>query len=239
MKKLLLLLLAISLAGCSNPINRKIDKAHFADDLKDIEQKNGDDYTQADFAVLTMMVGFMNATGTENIHGTTYKLILDTIKATRVQKAIENVKAVANYKKAFKFYDGQVAALAKDVSFQVIDKGVKANDAVGIGKILWFNVSILNSTGTPITAFKGTLVVSNIFGDELKQINITDDDGLDAGKTEITNEGIEYNEFDQGEVKIGETDISKLKFKWEPEEIIFKDGKTVKVPDEPTKPDSL
>jgi hypothetical protein len=88
-----------------------------------------------------------------------------------------------------------------------------------------------NKTDKDIQGVKGTLKVTDIFGDLIRNIQFSYDRGIAAKKATTYKGDIRINRFDGKDLKLYNTDFDKLKTSFETETIIFKDGTKVEAPE--------
>ena len=85
-------------------------------------------------------------------------------------------------------------------------------------------VAIENKGKRDIAGFKGTVVFADMFGDIIRQSNWSYDEDVPAGKSVTWTGGSRYNRFEEGDNKLRSIDMSKLKFSFVPNTVIFSDG---------------
>jgi hypothetical protein len=84
-----------------------------------------------------------------------------------------------------------------------------------------------NKSDKDIRAFKGTTIFKDLFGEKIKEINLSYDEGIKTGKKIEWYGEIEYNEFISEHRKFRDTELSNMKFEWKPRAIIFADGSKI------------
>jgi len=92
-------------------------------------------------------------------------------------------------------------------------------------------IGFKNNTANDIAGAKGVVVLSDIFGDTIKRIRLSNDDGIKANSNSIWMGTMDYNQFQAVDNKLKTTDFDKLKFDWEPEVYIFSDGTRLTMPE--------
>lgn len=219
----LTLIVSVLLYGCTDPINKKISKETFNDDVKSIKEKHAKDYTDADFVefreslankLAAQVLGFNKD---ENI---TYKQILDTVKAQRERDEAE-----------IKSYNDAVAEVAKKVSLQVDSFRYTADIKYSSYQV---NVRIINNTAKNITAFKGVIVLKNKAGEKIGAMQHAGDEGINIAANSSLAErfgtGIEPTDND---AQLSTLKLSEITFVWMPQIIIFSDGSKLAAPEKP------
>lgn len=94
-----------------------------------------------------------------------------------------------------------------------------------------FDFVVQNVGRKPIKAIKGEAVFVDTFGDEFVRVPMQIEQDIMPGEKKDVELGMEINKFMDEHKKIMQLDSSK-KFRFEPDQIVFQDGSTVKAPDE-------
>jgi hypothetical protein len=81
-----------------------------------------------------------------------------------------------------------------------------------------------NKSNKDIKAFKGETIFKDAFGEPIKKINLTYDEGIKAGEKKNWYGELKYNQFMADETKFRNTELENMKFEWKPKAIIFVDG---------------
>jgi hypothetical protein len=81
-----------------------------------------------------------------------------------------------------------------------------------------------NKSNKDIKAFKGETVFKDAFGEPIKNIPLTYDQGIKAGQKKNWHGELRYNQFMQDQRKFRDTELGNMKFEWKPKAIIFADG---------------
>ncbi len=92
------------------------------------------------------------------------------------------------------------------------------------------DLAFQNKGNKDIAGVKGKTVFKDIFGDVIKIVNLSYDDGIPAGKSVTWVGRLDYNQFEQNDIKLGAVDMAKLQFSFEPETVIFADGTKISAP---------
>lgn len=93
-------------------------------------------------------------------------------------------------------------------------------------------VGFSNNTNKDIIGVKGTVVLNDVFGDKIKRIGISDDEGIKANSTKTYSGTMNYNQFESEDTKLRATSFDKIKFNWEPETYLFEDGSKMEMASE-------
>lgn len=94
------------------------------------------------------------------------------------------------------------------------------------------NFAFQNTGAKPIKAVKGEAIFVDTFGDEYLRLNLRAEDGLAPGERKTSAYTWDVNKFMDNGKKLMSLDGAK-KFRFEPTQIVFADGSTIKAPDQP------
>jgi hypothetical protein len=87
-----------------------------------------------------------------------------------------------------------------------------------------FNLTFADSTDKNIKCFVGLVTFFDIFDHEIEAIKFTYDGGLKSHYEVTVEKAIYYNQFIDTRVKLKETEIRNLVYKWEVATIVYEDG---------------
>lgn len=89
-----------------------------------------------------------------------------------------------------------------------------------------FTFRCKNNTDKEIVGFRGNGIFLDMFGSAIQTLKINFDSKNIEPNQEITNSdlGLEVNQFLDEDIKIRDTELSRMKFTFAPSTIIFKDG---------------
>ena len=86
------------------------------------------------------------------------------------------------------------------------------------------DLKFTNETDKDIAGVQGILTLYDIFDNKISVITVSYDKGIPAHTSKVWASGIDYNEFIDEDVKLKNTELQNLKYKWEVNTIIYKDG---------------
>jgi len=114
----------------------------------------------------------------------------------------------------------------------LVAKGFQPADwqAGNVSDVITIELALENKGKTDIAGVKGTTVFQDMFGDVIKQINLSYDGGIPAGKSVTWTGTLRYNQFDTNDAKLRSVDMSKLKFSFIPSVVVFSDGTKLEAP---------
>ncbi|MDC5235417.1 hypothetical protein NRA21_04550 [Acinetobacter baumannii] len=231
MKKFLLTVIALTLIGCSNPKSTQIP----TDPDKWEELKPAvDKLNEEDKKLLTQYLvrkGMGTAFGGAGVEpGTT---IDEAIKDQ--QKWLEDKAATEKAQEELKAkIEAENAAVKKQMNeiltTAIISKeGYSRYDYINKVTNIGFKLAFENHSAKDISGFKGVVIFKDMFGDNIKEINLSYDDGVKANSTSTYEGSIDYNEFMADDVKLLNTSLDKIKFNFFPSVILFKDGSKIEL----------
>lgn len=90
-----------------------------------------------------------------------------------------------------------------------------------------FSVTVSNSSGKDIRAFKGILHIKDKKGRELISAECCDTDPIAAGEVRQHDISMSANPSDETDTLVYNTPLSQLKIDWEPDTIIYADGRKI------------
>ena len=85
-------------------------------------------------------------------------------------------------------------------------------------------IALQNNTDKTMSGVKGTIVFSDMFNDEIQRVDLSIDTPIPAGRTHRQEADLKYNQFNDEDKKLANTELSKMKISWEPLVYLFADG---------------
>ncbi len=116
----------------------------------------------------------------------------------------------------------------------LVSKGVLPEDIYNgrYSARVTFVFAVQNRTEKDIVGIKGSIEFIDLFGTTIKKLNISMDEDIKAGQTRtISGYGKDINEFIDEDVKLANTEQSKLKAVFHPNMIVFSDGTNISTPE--------
>jgi len=112
------------------------------------------------------------------------------------------------------------------VKLEIISKDFNPADIMtGIYQdAISFKMNLINTTDKAITGVEGTVTFYDIFDNEIKAISLSYDKGIPINGIKEWDGQINYNQFMDEDVKLKDTDLKNLRYKWEVKTIIYDDG---------------
>lgn len=121
--------------------------------------------------------------------------------------------------------------LANAVTLNVYNKNViyKDTSAWRFNDFVELKMNCKNNTDKDIIAVKGVIKISDLFDNPILDITLLYDKGTipAKGEVDIKDIGLEVNQFMDSNIKVRDTEFSKLKFTFETDSVAFSDGTTI------------
>jgi hypothetical protein len=118
---------------------------------------------------------------------------------------------------------------AQLLSVSLVDKWTHDEDFGE--KYVAMEMAFENKTDKDIEGVKGTVKITNILGNPIKNISFSFDRGIAAKSTVKYIHYIHINQLSDNDLKLWNTDFDKLKTSFEMATIIYRDGSKVEVPE--------
>ena len=228
MKKITILVITLFAFACSNPMSKVYTEESFMEDMKEVRDAEGEE-TVAKISAYIMQQTFKNSfdKDSENkLVGKTYAELVeqaDNLKAELKAKEEEEKRLAAEEELRKKKIQLKIS---ESLTFAVTKKGYYEGQ-YGYPKNITYTFTFKNKTDKDIAGVKGTVIFYDMFDERIKSIGLSYDDGIKAGETENYKAQSSYTGYDSDEKKLKNTELSKLKVIWEPEQLIFSDGEKI------------
>ncbi|MCM4161276.1 hypothetical protein FHG64_06385 [Antarcticibacterium flavum] len=215
MKKLYFLPLFIFLFySCSNPLQKEYNEETLAEDAKELKESGNLNEKEAELLAGWIVKSKLSG---EDLEGKTYKEILDEARDYKKEQE-ELAERTRREEEEKRQLLGSVLTVA------MYNKGY---DKRRYQEYLTYSLAFENTSDKDIRAFKGSLVINDLFDTEIKSINLTVDDPIIAGETYRGTYTTDYNQFMDEDSRLRSKKMEDLKVVWTPEKIIFTDGSTL------------
>ena len=87
-----------------------------------------------------------------------------------------------------------------------------------------FTFKFTNNTNKDIEGVQGVINFMDLFGNSIQRIELSYDGGIKAGESKLYDATVDYNQFIDEDIKLKNTELSKLKYDWDVDTIIYTDG---------------
>lgn len=213
-KNFLLLLITLLLYSCSTPLDKQYNEDTLAEDAKELKESGELDEKEAE--ILAGWIVRSKLKG-EDLEGKTYGEIIEEAKNYKKEQEelAERTKKEEEEKRQL---------LGSVLTVAMYDKGY---EELRYQEYLTYSLAFKNNSEKDIRAFKGAIVINDLFDSEIKSINLTIDDPIPAGETFRATYTTDYNQFRDEDSRLRSKKMEDLKVVWTPEKIIFADGSTL------------
>lgn len=111
--------------------------------------------------------------------------------------------------------------LTQKIGFEITDKSFVEGNFQDSNN---FTFQFTNNSNKDIEGIKGVITLQDLFGDQIKRVNLSYDEGVVIGESKLYRASLDYNQFMDDDIKLRNTDLAKMKYEWEVTTIIYSDG---------------
>ena len=86
------------------------------------------------------------------------------------------------------------------------------------------DLKFTNETDKEIKGVEGTITFFDIFDNKISALQISYDKGIPVGQSKVWKSGMDFNQFMDENIKLKDTELKDLKYKWEVSTIVYADG---------------
>ncbi len=220
---ILIFFMSLLFFSCSESIrDRKMTKSN-------IEQiKDSEELTQREkelFAAYLIRTNLKNAfLGEKNFSIDSTMTIGEAIQKQKewiIQDSIKTAEEKKAAELAFQKKQQQIQRLKNIVTVNIVKKSFSEAD---YSKYNVITISINNNSDSTIIGVKGSLKISDMFGDAISNLEVKYHKKLNPKERAFDKGYYGYNQFMDRDKKLRFTELEKMEVVWEPEMIIFDDG---------------
>jgi hypothetical protein len=207
-----LVLLVIIFSSCNNPLHRSYDPATYEEDMRAIRKSNK--VSDEDLETLAKYIVLAELSGND-ITGKSYDDIIDQIKRVRQNNdELNNRDAM------------EKEARRKRLSpFLEVNLQNKTFAKKNYKDVLVFTVVFKNTGNQKIKTVTGNLALHDLMEKPIKDLSIFLDEDILPGQT-LTRTVINgYNDANENDRRMRSKDFFDIRTVWNPEKIIFENGK--------------
>lgn len=209
---LLLILIVIIFCSCNNPLHRPYNPATYEEDMQAIQKSNK--VNDEDLQTLAKYIMLAKLSGND-VTGKSYGDIIDKIKSLQ-----QNNDELSNRDAMVKEAKRKRLSPFLEVNLQNKTFAKKNNKDV-----LVFTVIVKNTGTQKIKTVTGNLLVNDLMEKPIKNLSIFLDEDISPGQTLIKTYTIDYNDSDENDRRMRSKDFFDIRIVWNPEKIIFENGK--------------
>lgn len=228
MKKLLSILITISIISCSNPLSKIYTEEGFMLDMVEIRESESEE-TVKNITTYIMQEAMRDALKDDdkkenNLVGKSYKELLvqaDELAAKMKEKEEEEKRLKLEEERRRKEISLKIS---ESITFALTKKGYSEYN---YQDYITYTFTFENKSNKDILGVKGSVTFYDIFDEKIKSLSLSYDNGIKSGKTVNYRAQTDYNQFMSDDKKLKDTELNKLKVVWEPEQLIFTDGEKI------------
>jgi|TARA_B110001450_G_scaffold216549_1_gene210176 hypothetical protein len=228
MKKLLSILITISIISCSNPLSKIYTEEGFMLDMVEIRESESEE-TVKNITTYIMQEAMRDALKDDdkkenNLVGKSYKELLvqaDELAAKMKEKEEEEKRLKLEEERRRKEISLKIS---ESITFALTKKGYSEYN---YQDYITYTFTFENKSNKDILGVKGSVTFYDIFDEKIKSLSLSYDDGIKSKKTVNYRATTDYNQFMSEDKKLKDTELNKLKVVWEPEQLIFSDGEKI------------
>lgn len=222
MKKLLIYsCLFCFLYSCNSPMDRAYSETTFESDLKAIVET--DKLDTSDIMLLGLYITMGPLSGAD-FEGKTYSQIWKEAQVKQLERQAKEDEQNRLAERVREEEEVQAQKLRSTIEVAVYDKGFQEVDWQAY---ITFKFAFENKSEKDIRAFKGKVVFTDLFDEEVYSINLTYDQEIPALQTATWNAQADFNPYVDKDVLLKRKSLDDLKIKWNPEKVIFTDNSTL------------
>ena len=212
---LLLTALILLLSSCNNPLNKTYSEKSYEKDkqmLKESKKLKKEELETLDYYISEAK----DYTDTL-IEGMTYSELLIKAKDAEAKQNAINASIKKESEERMQKMDSTLNVTLTSTGFVEQD----------YEDFLFYVLSFENKSNKDIKAIKGILVINDLFGKEIKDMNIVFDKGVKSRESKKMTYNYRYNPYNDSDNLMKGKTINEVKFIWVTQHIIFSDGTTL------------
>jgi hypothetical protein len=198
-------------SGCQGPLNRTYNPRTFEEDMQLMRESK---INEEDIQLLAKFILISKLAGND-LNGESYKNILEKVKS--IQKAGNDVT-----ERERNLVEARSQRLKPLLEVNLVSKNfVRIKDR----DYLAYKIVFHNTSHTDIKTVIGNMGINDLMDKQIKKVNILLDEQLKANSTFEKTYTFEYNHSDEQDKRIRSKDLIDMRVAWNPEKIIFENGR--------------
>jgi hypothetical protein len=216
---LLFPLLLFLIISCSSPLERPYKESTLEEDVVELKKTLSEEE-------LEMLAGYiaLRTIGEDKMLGKTYGDLLTEAKEFKAEMEAKQEEERRLAEEAKREEAERIKRLSGALTVSLYEKGFFEYN---YQDYITFKFAFQNKTDKNMKAFTGMIIINDLFDKEIKNFNLTFDDGINANSKRNWSAQTEYNQFIDEDVTLKSKDMDDLKVEWIPEKIIFTDNTTL------------
>lgn len=162
----------------------------------------------------------------KSLDGKTVQDVINDQRAFIAQRDLEEAQQKKLAAEAKAKEEALAAEMRKAVAVTLIDKVFRPSsfEERRFDETILIKVAMKNTGTKNIRAFRGGLIVKDLFGQVISRIGVEQQDELKAGEDRVWEGSKHYNQFDDSDRQIKNAEMKDVKVEWVPMTILFSDG---------------
>ena len=205
-------LLILGCSACNSPMDKPYNAQTYRDDIESIRQSNKID--EEDIQLLTKYMIVSKLSGND-LQGKTYNDILTKIKEIREATGEQNNRQ----------QEEQLLQRDRLNNFLSVKLAEKVFTQVNNKDCFIYTVNFKNTTSKNLKMVVGSIAINDLLDKQIKKIDILLDEEIKANTVSQKKFTVIYDHGNENDKRIRTKDLIDLRVEWNPEKIIFSDGK--------------
>ncbi|WP_336783415.1 hypothetical protein [Paenibacillus illinoisensis] len=221
-------LMTVVLSACGKPITEELYSETVSQDVKESTQ-----LTQEEKDYYSKAVEYANSESTD-LSAKTVSQIISGEKERQLKIEEEEKKRqeeiTRKQEEAEKEKQAQLKLLDESIKVGLIKKNVtyKDTDKWIFSDSINMTLDLSNNSDMAVKGFQGIITFKDMFGNEIKSLNVKYDNVIKAGDSTSYDGSVEVNQFMDEDIELRDTPLEKITVEFKMDQIIFDDGTTVK-----------
>ncbi|WP_433709019.1 hypothetical protein [Paenibacillus illinoisensis] len=221
-------LMVVVLSACGKPITEELYSENVSQEVK-----NSTQLTQEEKDYYSSAVENANSVSTDLSAKTVSQIITD--EKERQLKIVEEEKKrqeeiKRKQEEAEKEKQAQLKLLNESITVGLIKKSVTYADSDKwiFSDIINMTLDLNNTSDKVVKGFQGVITFEDMFGNEIKSLNVKYDNPIEAGSSTSYDGSFEVNQFMDEDNELRDTPLEKITVDFKMDQIIFDEGTTIK-----------
>ncbi len=216
-----ILTITLLFSSCKNTLDKTFQRDSLKEDLTEIKENNYLD--SPDLMLLGLYIAMIEIKG-ESPEGKSYREILEEARLYKEKEYAWNKEHEVLPAEKYTKDQQRLDALEKLLDISLKKKRLKQK---GWRNKLCYTFELTNNSGKEIKAIKGTVILTDIFGNKLKSFSLFYTDIIGIGESHIWETENDHNSSINEDNILEKESLSKISMIWKPEKIIFADNSTL------------
>lgn len=223
------------LAGCSDPKDYKLPEeiSTITEDAslkKNVEKLSEEDKKL--FAGYAMRAVMAETFGKQVSKADTVGEAISAQQAWLNEQAAEQAKQQAIKDEITKKQADALAVMNSALTTSLLSVNLMPEDYAKKIYSEYFEIklAVKNNSADEVSGFKGTAILKDMFGTQIKAIGVSTSTEIPAGESIVISATFDHNQFMDDDKKLATLSADKLQYEWIPGTYLFKNGKQLVMP---------